>query len=101
MSLPEGEFGRLAAPVAAPLINIGAGTDQTIAELAALIAEVIGYDGRFVHDASKPDGTPRKLLDVSRIAALDWKPGVDLRRGIALAYADFQRRQAVKPGAAA
>ena len=101
MNLPDAGFGKLTAPATAPLINIGAGTDQTIAGLAALIAEVVGYDGRFVYDASKPDGTPRKLLDVSRISALGWKPGVDLRRGIALAYADFQRRQEVKPGAAA
>ena len=101
MKLPDGGFARLTAPATAPLINIGAGTDQTIAELAGLIAEVVGYDGRFVYDASKPDGTPRKLLDVSRISALGWKPGVDLRRGIALACADFQRRQEVKPGAAA
>ncbi len=99
MNLPDAGFGKLTAPETAPLINVGAGTDQTIAELAALIAEVVGYDGRFVYDASKPDGTPRKLLDVSRISALGWKPGVDLRRGIALAYADFQRRQ--EPGAAA
>ena len=89
------------APSAAPLINIGAGTDQTIAELAALVAEVIGYDGRFVYDSSKPDGTPRKLLDISRITALGWKPGVDLRSGIALAYADFRRRFEVRTGASA
>jgi GDP-L-fucose synthase len=101
MSLPDGEFGRLVAPATAPLINIGAGTDQTIAELAALIAEVIGYDGRFVHDASKPDGTPRKLLDISRITAFGWKPKVNLRSGIALAYTDFKLRQETNPGAAA
>jgi GDP-L-fucose synthase len=101
MSLPDGEFGRLVAPATAPLINIGAGTDQTIAELAALIAEVIGYDGRFVHDASKPDGTPRKLLDISRITAFGWKPKVNLRSGIALAYTDFKLLQETNPGAAA
>jgi GDP-L-fucose synthase len=92
MQLPGAEFGRLVAPAQAPLINIGAGADQSIAELAALIAEVLGYDGAFVYDASKPDGTPRKLLDSSRIQALGWKPNVGLREGIALAYRDFLAR---------
>ena len=91
MRLPDAEFGKLVAPAQAPLINIGAGTDQSIAELAALIAEVLGYRGDFVYDASKPDGTPRKLLDSSRIMALGWKPRVGLREGIALAYEDFLR----------
>ncbi len=92
MRLPDAEFGKLVAPAAAPLINIGAGADQSIAEIAALIAEVLGYQGTFVYDASKPDGTPRKLLDVSRMTRLGWKPKVELREGIALAYQDFQRR---------
>ncbi len=65
MRLPEGEFGRLVAPAQAPLINVGAGSDQSIAELAALIAETLGYVGEFAYDASKPDGPPRKLLDSS------------------------------------
>ena len=64
MRLPEADFGRLVAPAQAPLINIGAGEDQSIAELAALVAEVLGYRGEFVYDATKPDGTPRKLLEV-------------------------------------
>ena len=89
MRLPEAAFGKLVAPAQAPLINIGAGADQSIAELAVPIAEVLGYGGKFVYDASKPDGTPRKLLDVSRMAALGWKPRIDLRKGIALAYRDF------------
>ena len=94
MDLPEAGFGRLVAPQTAPMINIGAGKDLTIAELAVLIAAVLGYRGEFVYDASKPDGMPRKLLDSSRIMALGWKPAVDLRRGIALAYQDFLRRLA-------
>src|SRR6185436_4726444 len=101
MNLPDAGFGKLVAPATAPLINIGSGTDQTIAELAALVAQVVGYTGQFVYDSSKPDGTPRKLLDASRIAALGWKPGTDLRSGIALAYADFRRRFEEKTGAAA
>jgi GDP-L-fucose synthase len=94
MQLPDAEFGRLVAPAQAPLINIGAGADQSIAELAAIIGDVLGYRGEFVYDASKPDGTPRKLLDISRLAALGWKPKATLREGIALAYQDFQRRHA-------
>jgi GDP-L-fucose synthase len=94
MSLPEAGFGDLVAPNTAPLVNIGAGTDQTIAGLATLVAAVAGYRGEFVYDASKPDGTPRKLLDVARISALGWKPKVGLREGIALAYQDFLRHHA-------
>jgi GDP-L-fucose synthase len=94
MRLPEAEFGRLVAPAQAPLINIGAGEDRSIAELATLIAEVLDYRGEFVYDASKPDGMPRKLLDSARIMALGWKPKVGLREGIALAYQDFLKRYA-------
>ena len=95
MRLPEGDFARLVAPASAPLINIGAGEDQSIAALAALVAEVLGYRGEFVYDNSKPDGTPRKLLDSSRLRALGWQPKIALREGIALAYQDFLRLQAV------
>jgi len=89
MRLPDSEFDRLVGPAQAPLINIGAGSDQSIARMAALVAEVLGYAGEFVYDASKPDGTPRKLLDSSRIAAFGWKPKVGLKEGIAAAYQDF------------
>jgi len=95
MRLPEEAFARLTAPEAAPLINIGAGKDLSIAELAALVGEAIGYEGNFIYDASKPDGTPRKLLDTSRLAALGWQPRIGLREGIALAYRDFLARKAV------
>jgi GDP-L-fucose synthase len=92
MRLPDAAFGELTAPAQAPLINVGAGADQSITDLAALIAEVLGYTGEFVYDASKPDGTPRKLLDSSRITALGWKPRTRLREGIAAAYRDFLSR---------
>jgi GDP-L-fucose synthase len=92
MRLPDSAFDRLVAPTQAPLINISAGEDLSIAELAALVAEVLNYPGEFVYDASKPDGTPRKLLDGSRLAALGWQPKTKLREGIALAYEDFSRR---------
>ena len=72
-----------------PLVNIGTGQDVTIRELAETVMEVVGFAGRIVFDASKPDGTPRKLLDVGRLHALGWKHRVDLRQGIALAYQDF------------
>jgi len=75
-----------------PLVNIGTGQDVTIRELAETVMEVVGFTGRIVFDASKPDGTPRKLLDVGRLHALGWKHRVDLRQGIALAYRDFLAR---------
>ena len=93
MRLPEAGFRELVAPAEAPVVNIGAGADQSIAELAALIADVLEYRGDFVYDASKPDGTPRKLLDSSRLMALGWKPKVGLREGIAAAYKDFLQRR--------
>jgi GDP-L-fucose synthase len=63
-------------------VNIGSGTDVTIAELAKLIADIVGFSGRFVFDASKPDGTPQKLLDVSKLTALGWRPQIELETGI-------------------
>jgi GDP-L-fucose synthase len=77
---------------AGPLVNIGTGEDVTIRELAETVMEVVGFTGRIVFDASKPDGTPRKLLDVGRLHALGWKHRVDLKQGIALAYQDYQAR---------
>ncbi|WP_077541837.1 GDP-L-fucose synthase family protein [Sedimentisphaera cyanobacteriorum] len=73
----------------APLINIGCGEDQTIKELAEIVKEVVGFDGEIKWDTSKPDGTPRKLLDVSRLFSLGWKPSISLKDGIKLAYEDF------------
>ena len=63
-------------------INIGTGTDVTIAELARTIADVVGFTGQFVYDNSKPDGTPRKLLDISKLTALGWRPRITLEAGI-------------------
>ncbi|MDY0873799.1 GDP-L-fucose synthase [Dongia rigui] len=67
-------------------LNVGTGSDVTIAELAGTIADIVGYRGRFAFDRSKPDGTPRKLLDVSRLSALGWQAKTDLRSGIAATY---------------
>ena len=71
------------------LYNIGTGEDVTIRELAEIVMEVVGFSGRIVYDTSKPDGTPRKLLDVSRMAQLGWKARTSLRSGIAQAYREF------------
>jgi GDP-L-fucose synthase len=67
-------------------LNVGTGTDVTIRELAELIAKVAQYEGAFVYDRSKPDGTPRKVMDVGRLTALGWKAKTSLERGIKLAY---------------
>ncbi|HXX53848.1 MAG TPA: NAD-dependent epimerase/dehydratase family protein, partial [Thermodesulfovibrionales bacterium] len=68
------------------IINIGVGEDISIAELATLIQEIVGYEGNIIYDASKPDGTPRKLLDVSRLHSLGWIAKTGLREGIAKTY---------------
>ena len=66
--------------------RVGSGSDLTIAELAETMAKVVGFAGRFVYDASKPDGTPRKLLDVSRLAALGWQARIPLEDGLRRTY---------------
>jgi GDP-L-fucose synthase len=68
------------------IINVGVGEDITISDLAALVREVVGYTGRIVYDPGRPDGTPRKLLDVSRLTRLGWRPRIGLREGIAETY---------------
>lgn len=73
-------------------VNVGCGEDVTISELAELAARVVGFKGQLVYDRSKPDGTPRKLMDVSRIRATGWSPKVPLEKGIELAYQDFLGR---------
>lgn len=74
----------------APLMNIGVGEDLTIRELAETVAKVVGYQGRLEFDASKPDGTPRKLMDVGRLNAMGWKARTRMQDGLATAYQDFQ-----------
>ena len=69
-----------------PLINIGCGIDRTIKEIAAIVAEVVGYKGDVRWDQDKPDGTPQKLLDISKIEKLGWKPSIDLKDGIQSVY---------------
>lgn len=72
-----------------PFLNVGYGEDISIGDLALLIKEIVGFEGEIVFDTGKPNGTPRKLLDSSRLFSLGWKPVVSLREGIALAYRDF------------
>jgi len=88
-TLDEARYDVLVAPSQCPLINVGSGEDLTIRELAETIAEVVGFKGKFVQDTSKPDGTMRKIMDVSRIRNLGWVPVTDLRAGIKLAYSNF------------
>ncbi|MCK9314961.1 MAG: GDP-L-fucose synthase [Verrucomicrobia bacterium] len=73
-------------------INIGSGKELSIFELAELVKKVVDFKGRVTWDTSKPDGTPRKLLDISRISNLGWKPEIDLEDGLELAYQDFLNR---------
>lgn len=76
-----------------PLVNVGTGQDITIRELAETVMRVVGFSGRIVFDASKPDGTPRKLMSVARLTALGWRARTGLEQGIRLAYADFLARK--------
>jgi GDP-L-fucose synthase len=77
-----------------PLVNIGVGEDVTIAELAALVARVVGFGGRIEYDTSKPDGTPRKLMDVGLVNAAGWKASTALEDGLKVAYAEFAQLHA-------
>ena len=73
-------------------INVGAGTEVSVRELTETIRRVVGFAGEIVWDTSKPDGTPRKLMDSSRLFALGWRPQVNLETGIRLAYDDFLKK---------
>ena len=85
--LADACFHLLATGYDGPLVNIGTGQDVSIAELAETLMQAVGFEGRIRYDASKPDGTPRKLLDVSRLAGLGWRAGTSLREGIRATYA--------------
>ncbi len=88
MRLPDADFYS-AVSTYPPLINIGFGSDVTIRELAESVAQVVGFSGMLRFDTSKPDGTPRKLLDVGRMLQLGWRASTPLGQGIARSYADF------------
>jgi GDP-L-fucose synthase len=82
-------------------INVGWGLDLTIAELAQRVREVVGYQGQIEWDRSRPDGTPRKLLDTSRLSALGWLPSITLDEGLQSTYETFLRSEAVMGGVSA
>ena len=81
----EAKTGRFEPPV----VNIGVGADNTIKELAETVKSMVGYTGTIEFDPTKPDGTPRKLMDVSRLHTMSWRAGTRLKQGLASAYADF------------
>ncbi len=77
-------------------VNVGSGTDLTIKDLALLIKDIVGYKGDIIHDLTKPDGTPRKLMDVSYLHSLGWKHKIELPEGIKQVYEDFKNKEGVK-----
>ncbi len=91
MNLPKSAFDQHTSPMLSHL-NVGFGADVSIAEAAQSIAKVVGYKGTITFDASKPDGTPRKLMDSARINNLGWQAKVDLEKGLALAYQNFKNQ---------
>lgn len=91
LNLPETVYGGLLSEDKAPLINIGTGEDMSIREIAELVCEVLQYDGELVFDTSRLDGTPRKVLDVTKINALGWKATTSLRDGIRQTYVSARR----------
>ncbi|MGD9470730.1 MAG: GDP-L-fucose synthase family protein [Novosphingobium sp.] len=93
MELPQDRYAAQTEPMLSH-INVGTGTDVTIAELAGIMAEVTGFAGRIVFDRTKPDGAPRKLLDVSRLAAMGWTASIALREGVEQTYRWFLDNQA-------
>ncbi|MDZ7583591.1 MAG: NAD-dependent epimerase/dehydratase family protein, partial [Thiobacillus sp.] len=104
MNLPDEEFARLLWPAGsplescnlglAPLVNIGVGHDLSIRELAETVKAVVEYQGAIEFDATKPDGTPRKLMDVGRLNAMGWKAHTGMREGLVRAYQDFMAANA-------
>ena len=93
MNLPDEKFvpllGQDRNDGLAPLMNIGVGHDITIRELAETVAAAVGFTGKLEFDASKPDGTPRKLMNVDRLNAMGWTAKMGMREGLAVAYRDF------------
>jgi GDP-L-fucose synthase len=93
MNLPKAVHDLQTRPMQSHL-NVGFGSDITIAQLAQIVARVVGYTGMIDLDPSKPDGTPRKLMDSTRLNALGWQPAVSLEQGLAAAYVDFVQHHA-------
>jgi GDP-L-fucose synthase len=93
-ALADEPYRVLVAPSRCPVINIGTGHDLTITELAETVARVVGYAGGFVYDTAKPDGTLRKVMDISRLTALGWQASTPLSEGVRLTYGDYVGRYA-------
>lgn len=91
MNLPKTVYDQYTSPMQSQ-INVGYGSDITIAELAQAVSTAVGYQGNIDFDPTQPDGSPRKLMDSSRLNALGWQPKVDLTQGLALAYQDFKQQ---------
>ncbi|MEP7061419.1 MAG: GDP-L-fucose synthase [Betaproteobacteria bacterium] len=91
-TLPDADYALLVGPQACPLVNIGSGEELTIAELATMIAAVVGFGGRVVYERGRPDGSPRKILDSTRMRALGWSPRIGLAQGLASTYGEFAAR---------
>lgn len=89
MNLTDDKFSLLLTPDASPLVNIGVGEDVTIRELTEIVQQVVGFTGSIVFDTNKPDGTPRKLLDITRLHSLGWHAKTPMKAGLANAYRDF------------
>ena len=89
MNLPDEQFALLITDDSPPLINIGCGEDLTIKELAELVKEIVGFTGQLSFDTSKPDGTMRKLMDVSKLKQMGWQSTTNLRDGITMAYKNY------------
>jgi len=91
-AMKSDQFDALVDPSRCPVINVGFGSDVTIRALAEVVAQVVGYEGDFEQDTSKPDGTMRKMMDSSALNQLGWQPKIKLNKGVALAYKDFMKR---------
>jgi len=88
MNLPPATYAAHTAPMQS-LINVGFGSDITIADVAQAVSQAVGYPGAITFDTTQPDGSPRKLMDSSRLNSLGWHAKVNLQQGLALAYQDF------------
>lgn len=97
MALPAETIAPMLDASAPPLVNVGCGSDLSIRELSEVVRSVVGGDAKVRWDTSKPDGTPQKLLDTTKLARLGWRPRIELREGIRRAYDDFLRGSAASP----
>ena len=92
MKLEKAEFDDLIASPRLPLVNIGCGKDQMLKATAETVADIVDYKGAIIWDQTKPDGTPRKVLDVSMLNALGWQAGISLKTGLAITYNEYCKR---------